>query len=236
LCFMRIPQPIRADNSTMVTPKAIFIDVADGFKYLRKWKGLFYVTLMAAMINFLLIPSDTLMPLMVTQHFKGGVWQLSILQSAFGLGVLGGGLIMGVWGGFKRQVVTSLCGIVGLGTGIMIFGLAPANHFWFGLAGMALVGLMNPIVNGPFFGLMQMKIAPEMQGRAIGTVMSICSAMMPLSMLVVTPIVELFGLRVWYWLGGGLTILVGLMAFFIPSIMELDYVEKEISLATVTTD
>jgi len=147
-----------------------------------------------------------------------------------------GGLALGVWGGFKSKIVTSLSGVIGLGLGVLVFGLAPANAFWMGLVGMVLLGFMNPIANGPLQAIMQSKVAPEMQGRVMGTTGALCSAMMPLSMLIVAPVAEFLGLRVWYWVGGGMTILIGLAALFIPSIMALDNSQKDVSTAEIAAD
>lgn len=236
LLFIRIPQPVRTDASVVLTPKVLMKDVIEGFKYMKNWKGLLYLTFLAAMLNFLLAPVDTLAPLMITQHFKAGVWQLSMIESAMGIGVVIGGLVLGVWGGFKNRILTSLTGVVGLGLGVVIFGVAPANMFWLAIVGMVVLGFMNPIANGPLQAIMQSKVAPEMQGRVMGTTGALCSAMMPLSMLVVAPVAQMLGLRVWYWVGGGLTILIGLGAFYIPAIMGLDRSQKDISTAEIAAD
>lgn len=236
LLFIRIPQPVRADAGVVLTPKVLLQDVVEGFKYMKNWKGLLYLAFLAAMLNFLLAPAGTLMPLMVTQHFKAGVWELSALESSMGIGIVIGGLLLGVWGGFKSKIITSLTGVVGLGLGVLVFGLAPANAFWMGIVGMVLLGFMNPIANGPLQAIMQSKVAPEMQGRVMGTTGALCSAMMPLSMVVVAPVAEFLGLRVWYWVGGGLTILIGLVALFIPSIMALDSSQKDVSTVEIAAD
>jgi len=236
LLFIRIPQPIRTDGGVMLTPKVVLKDVVEGFKYMKNWKGLLYLAFLAAMLNFLLAPAGTLLPLMVTQHFKAGVWELSLIESSMGIGVVIGGLVLGVWGGFKNRILTSLTGVVGIGLGVVIFGVAPANMFWLGLVGMVVMGFMSPIANGPLQAIMQSKVAPEMQGRVMGTTGALCSAMMPLSMVIVAPVAEFLGLRVWYWVGGGLTILIGLAAFYIPSIMSLDSSHKDVSTARIAAD
>lgn len=236
LFIIRIPRPVRSDAGTILTPKMVLKDVVEGFRYIRNWKGLFYVTLMAAMLNFLLAPSSTLFPLMVTEHFKAGVWELSIIDSVFGIGAVAGGLILGVWGGFKNKATTSLTGIIGIGTGVLVFGLAPANGFWIGVVGIVIMGITSSLANGPLLAIIQSKVAPEMQGRVMGTTNSICMAMMPISMLVVAPIAELLGIRVWYWVGGGLTILMGLGAFFVPAIMQLENSKREISVNAIAAN
>jgi DHA3 family macrolide efflux protein-like MFS transporter len=222
LFFITIPQPARTDAAVVITPKVLIRDVVEGFRYVKNWKGMLYLTLLAALLNFLLAPSGTLMPLMVTQHFEKGVWELSLLESVLGIGIVVGGLLLGAWGGFKNKMVTSLIGVVGIGLGVFLFGVAPGNIFWTGVVAMGIMGFMVPIANGPLHAMMQSKIAPEMQGRVMGMTNSICVMMMPLALLISAPIAELLGLEVWYWLGGGLVILIGIGAFFVPSIITLD--------------
>jgi DHA3 family macrolide efflux protein-like MFS transporter len=46
--------------------------------------------------------------------------------------------------------------------------------------------------------------------------------MMPLSLLVAGPISDWLGVRIWYLFGGGLCILITLVAFSIPAIMNIE--------------
>ena len=236
LLFIHIPQPVRTDSGEILTPKALFKDMAEGFRYMKTWKGLIYLLLIAAVLNFLLGPAGTLSPLMVTQYFQKGVWELSLLDSIVGVGVVIGGLLLGVWGGFKSKIVTSLSGVVGLGLGVFIFGIVPANAFWMAVVAMGLLGFMNPMANGPLQAIMQSRVPAEMQGRVMGVTSSICTAMMPLSMIIAAPVAEFLGLRVWYWLGGALVMLIGLAAFFVPSIRALEEGPSQISAAVVAAD
>jgi DHA3 family macrolide efflux protein-like MFS transporter len=236
LLFIRIPQPVRADAGEMITPKALWQDIAEGVRYMRTWKGLLYLTLIAALLNFLLAPSGTLSPLMVTQHFKGGVWELSILDSVMGVGIVIGGVLLGIWGGFKSKILTSLSGVIGLGFGVFLFGVTPGNMFWLAVSAMALLGFMSPMANGPLHAILQSRVPAEMQGRVMGATNSICMAMMPLSMLVAAPVAELLGLRVWYWVGGALVMLIGFAAMFVPAIRALEDGPSQISAAVVAVN
>jgi len=161
---------------------------------------------------------------------------LSLLDSIMGVGIVAGGLLLGIWGGFKSKIVTSLCGVVGLGLGVFIFGIVPANMFWAAVVAMGVLGFMSPMANGPLQAIMQSRVPAEMQGRVMGVTSSICMAMMPLSMLIAAPVAEFLGLRVWYWLGGALVMLLGLAAFFVPSIRTLEEGPSQISTAVVTVE
>jgi DHA3 family macrolide efflux protein-like MFS transporter len=196
--------------------------MGEAFRFIRKWPGFLILLIIAAFVNFVLSPTDTFLPLIVTQHFHLGVWELSLLQSGMGIGIVAGGLLLGIWGGFKNKAVTSMLGVIGIGVGILLVGIAPADLFYLALAGIILSGFMNPMTNGPLQAIMQSKVPPEMQGRVMSFVTSICMAMMPLAMLVSAPVVKLLGLQTWYWASGIITIALGITACFIPQVMALD--------------
>jgi DHA3 family macrolide efflux protein-like MFS transporter len=168
LCFIVIPQPIHEAPLEIVTPKSVFADVVEGYRYVKNWRGMLYLVLTAALLNFLFVPVGTLMPLVVTQYFHGDVWKLSLLESLVGIGIVLGGLTLGVWGGFKNRMKTSLTGIIGIGLGVFIFGIAPANFFWIAAVGMMVMGFMNPIANGLSQAIMQSRVEPQYQGRVMG--------------------------------------------------------------------
>lgn len=222
LLFIAIPQPAREDAHLAVTPKTVWADVRGGFRYVVSWPGVFTLLLMAAMVNFLLSPGSAFMPLLVTQHFKGGALQLAWMQSAWGVGVVAGGLLLSAWGGFRRKIITSMLSLMGIGVGVLLTGAAPAWGYWIAWSGMLISGIMNPLTNGPLFALLQSKIEPHMQGRVFTLVNSLASAMMPLGMMIGAPVAEWLGLRSWYLFGGVMCLLMGLVGLTAPLINTLD--------------
>jgi len=91
--------------------------------------------------------------------------------------------VLGVWGGFKRRVVTAQLGLIGLGVFNGLVAVAPAEAFPFAVAAMLLAGVMTPIVNGSYGAILQATIAPEMQGRvfAAQTVLANLVAIVPVA-------------------------------------------------------
>ena len=146
----------------MVGLSHIWNNIKERFKFLVGWRGLLYLTIAATFLNFLLYPGFTFTPLLVTDHFRKGVIELSMIESAFGMGMIIGGLVLSTWGGFKRNIYTVITGIIGLAGGTGLIALAPYNHFMLGVFGMSLVGFMNPIANGPIFVIMQTYVESEM--------------------------------------------------------------------------
>lgn len=223
LAFINIPQPVRANEpGDEQTQNGFLQDVREGLRYVASWPGLLAILIMATMINFLLTPTGSLMPLLVTKHFGLGALEFGLMDSAWGFGVILGGLILSAWGGFKRKVATSMMGIIGIGLGITIVGLAPVNMYWLAISGMAFSGIMNPITNGPLFALVQSTVKPDMQGRVMSLIISAASAMTPLSLMVAGPVSDAIGIRTWFWFGGVVCLLMGIGAFFVPAIMNVE--------------
>lgn len=222
LLLIRIPFPPQAALLEPVSVRLVLRDVKDGLRYVMGWSGLFYLLIMAALVNFLLSPTSTLLPLLVTQHFGGGVWHLGAIQAAVGVGVVSGGLVLGAWGGTRRKIYTVFGALLGMAAAMLLMGIAPANGFIIGMIAIFLSGFMNPIANGPMFAILQARVAPDMQGRVFSLVSSISAAMVPLAMLVAGPTAEHLGIRTWYWISGIGCALMVLGAFLIPAIMNVE--------------
>lgn len=151
-----------------------------------------------------------------------GVVQLATAEGAWGLGMLLGGLTLSVWGGFRSKVVTSLTGLILMGIGIGVVGLAPPDMFWLAVAALLLAGFMNPIVNGPLFAVLQAAVAPEMQGRIFMLLGSVSILATPLGLGVAGPLADIIGVPAFYVSGGVMCIIMGIIALFIPAVVKIE--------------
>jgi DHA3 family macrolide efflux protein-like MFS transporter len=222
LLFLSIPQPQRKSIASHEKKPSLLQDVREGIAYVRGWPGLVAILFMAILLNFLLTPTGSLMPLLVTKHFGKGALEFGLTDSAWGLGVIAGGILLGVWGGFKRKIITALIGITGLGAGVMIVASAPANGFFLALVAMGIIGVMNSMANGPLGALLQSIVRSDMQGRVNSLVNSAATAMTPIGLLIAGPVSDLIGIRSWYWIAGIVSLLMGLAGFFIPVVMNVE--------------
>jgi len=220
LLYFSIPQPKEPDANA---PKPSFAqDLKAGFTYMAAWPGLLMLGLLATVLNFLLAPTSALNPLLVTQYFGKGALELSGIESAFGVGMIAGGITLGVWGGFKKRIVTSLSGIMFFSVAILAIAAAPAGQFWIMTASMFLIGFMIPICNGPIHALFQSLVEPNMQGRVLSLVGSVAQAMMPISLLIAGPITDATSYQTWYWFAGIVNFLIAIGSFFIPAIFNIE--------------
>lgn len=224
LAFIRVPQPpATGESSEAESPKPSFwAELRLGFRYVWGWPGLLLILLMATVLNLLLNPGFSLVPLLVTEHFQGGALQLGWLESALGVGIVVGGLVLGVWGGFRRRIVTSLGGMLVLGAGVLLLGLAPASLFIMAVAAHFIIGLTIPLINGPLQAVVQAAVAPEIQGRVFSLMGSLAMAMTPLGLIVAGPLADVIGIRTWYLIAGLGTLIMGAAGFLVPAVMNVE--------------
>jgi MFS transporter, DHA3 family, macrolide efflux protein len=224
LVFMQVPQPERSIRSQGQPgmQATIWQDFQAGLRYMLGWPGLLLVGLMTVGINFTIIPAFSLLPLMVKDYFGGDAIQLGWVQSAMGIGMVCGGALLGIWGGFKRRILTSMMGLMGLGAGTLILALAPSSAVSLAVGGALLVGLMMPVTNGPFFAVIQSTVEPDMQARVFSLLGSVGGAMAPLGLMIAGPVADRVGIQAWFLLGGVLCILMGVTGLFIPAVMNIE--------------
>jgi DHA3 family macrolide efflux protein-like MFS transporter len=233
LSFIHIPQPER--NSVDTENTTIWTDFKAGLHYMLGWSGLLIIGLMMVGINFTIIPAFSLLPLMIKDYFGGGAIQLSWVESAMGAGMIVGGVLLGIWGGFSRKILTSLVGLMGMGAGTLILALAPSSSIFLAVGGALLVGFMTPITMGPFFAVIQSTVAPDMQARVFSLLTSVGTGIVPLGLMIAGPVADRVGIQAWFLLGGTLCILMAVTGLFIPVVMNMEKKANPLSEAVGTS-
>ncbi len=222
LFFLSIPQPVNQKPVDRITPKVVLQDVVDGFRYLVGNRGMLIVLSYAILINFVLSPTGSFLPLLVTRHFQGGVWHLGLLESLSGAGMIAGGLLLGVWGGFKRRVWNTVTAIGVLGCSILMVGIAPADAFPFAAAFIFLSGMSTTVMDGALISLTQAIVQPDMQGRVFSLILTGGGVASPLGLMIAAPIAEKLGVQSWYIFCGVIAMLLAGVSLFIRDLMHIE--------------
>jgi DHA3 family macrolide efflux protein-like MFS transporter len=222
LFFVRVPQPERATATEQASRLSMVADLREALRYLRGLPGMLMVIAIAMLVNLLIFPGLSLQPLLVTKHFGGDLLHLATLQSAFGIGMVTGGVTLSVWGGFKRRALTGLLALALNGFGFTVVGLAPANAFPLAVGAMFFAWFMNPIANGALFAVLQSLVPAEMQGRVFTLLQSAAGAMVPLGLVIAGPLSDILGVRFWFLVAGVTMAVMGVGALFVPAITQLD--------------
>ena len=222
LFFIFVPQPKRKMDESPSERASFWADMEAGLRYVRGWPAILMLMLMSMIINLVLTPTFSLIPLLVTDHFGGDAMQLGFLEAAAGAGIVAGGLLLGTWGGFKRRILTSLAGLIGIGLGTLLIGFAPANAFFVAVVGAIVVGTTISLANGPIMAIFQACIEPEMQGRVFTLLTSLASGMAPLGLVIAGPVADALGVRAWFIVGGFVTLIMGGVGYMMPSLLQVE--------------
>jgi DHA3 family macrolide efflux protein-like MFS transporter len=222
LFFILIPQPERSQAQSTASRPSVLDDLREGLRFIWGWPGLMMLVGVYAMVHLLLAPSMALMPILVTDHFGGGALQLAWLQSAVGIGLVAGGLTLGVWGGFKRRMVTAMLALALMGIGMAAIGVASEDAFPLAVGGLFFVGFTVSFVTSLRLAILQASVPPEMQGRVITLALNGTAVTDPVGLAIAGPLADTVGVRIWYVLCGIVTTMLGVGAFFVPAIMRLE--------------
>jgi DHA3 family macrolide efflux protein-like MFS transporter len=220
LAFIHVPQPER--NSVAAEKTTVWTDFKAGLGYMFSWPSLLIIGLMTVGINFTIIPAFSLLPLMIKDYFGGSAIHLSWVESAMGAGMIVGGALLGLWGGFSRKILTSLLGLMGMGAGTLILALAPVSAISLAVGAALLVGLMTPMTMGPFFAVIQSTVEPDMQARIFSLLSSVGTGIAPLGLMIAGPVSDRVGIQAWFLLGGILCIFMAVCGLFIPAVMNME--------------
>ena len=223
LLFILVPQPADPEN---LDSRSLLSEMTEGIRFVWNWRGLRTVTILAMMINFLVYPAFSLLPIHVTRFFNGGAIELAWLQSSYSIGLILGGFTLSIWGGNKKRVVTALAALAFNGLGLLIFGVTPANILLLAIGSIFFSGFMNTIVNGTIFALLQAEVPPEKQGRVFTLILSLSTATALIGLALAGPTVELINVGFWY-LAGGTAILLTSVASFTLNKIRLNLLQME---------
>lgn len=200
----------------------IWHEMKDGYNVMRTKKGLFALLWTAAAFMILYSPINALFPLMSLEYFGGTTVQASIAEIAFSIGMLVGGVLLGIRGGFKNRGFGIPFSVALMGLPIALSGLLPANGFW-GFALLCVVmGLSVPFYNGPVTALMQEQIAPEYLGRVFGLYGSIASFAMPIGLIFSGAFADRIGTHNWFFVTGLLCTILAVVMYLIPAIRNIE--------------
>ena len=213
ILFMRFPKYLPHHQ-----PKKIIHEFKEGLKYLEKTPSIGLVILMLGCVSLLVLPFVTLLPVYAKVIFKGNAATFGFLNSAIGLGAIGGAIFLA---SLKRG--TELKRILFINLFIFSAGLMLFSHMT-----NLPVALLFAMITG--FGMMaqttisntiiQTNVSGAMRGRVISFFAMAYFGMQPLGGLLVGSISQ--------YIGAPDTILAEGIAAAIIGVSFLSYFRKDI--------
>jgi DHA3 family macrolide efflux protein-like MFS transporter len=165
-------------------------ELQEGFSFIRRARGMLTLTIIAASLNFLIMPFSTLLPYFVKFDHLGGPSELALVMALLQGGILGGGLIMSLKKDFKKKVATTIASIAVAFCGYALIALTPRGSFWFMALGALIFALCIPIANVLMQTIMQIVVPLDMQGRVGSVTTALSMAAQPIGTLMSGAIVQ----------------------------------------------
>jgi len=219
LMFVFIPNPEKAETEST---NNVLRDMKDGFQAISNNRGLKWVMVTEILITFFIMPVVALIPLMTLKNFSGTAYQVSLVELLFGAGALVGGILLGIWNPRVRKVVMINLSYIIIGLSIFASGMLPPSAF-IAYAIFAIVeGISMPFYSGPFTALLQTQIEVSFLGRVFSLFDSISLLPSLLGLLATGFVADTIGIANVFVICGIAIVMTGILAFFIPSIMNLE--------------
>src|SRR5690349_19190743 len=157
LLFVHIPQPPRTAEGEQAQGN-IFKEAAFGFRYIFERPSLLGLQLIFFFGNLCFGIAATVLAPMILLRTGNDSISLGLVQSGGAIGGVVGGVLMSVWGGFKRRVHGVLAGWIISSFFFALMGLATWIPLWIALNVISY--LFGPLINGSIQAILQTNAQP----------------------------------------------------------------------------
>ncbi len=217
LLFLRIPQPRRAPDART----SIAQELREGVQAVWHSPGLLrlYALLGAAMLA--VMPTFTLVPLLVKAHFGGGAAEVAWMEGLAGGGMVLGGMLVAALAP-RRQMPWVLWGLALSCLAMALTALAPSRLFAVAVLWWTVSGIAFSLGHAPLTALLQTIVPHQLQGRVLSLLHMVEGLASPLGLALASPLGEWLGVRWLFVITGTLGGAVILAGFLSPPLMRLE--------------
>lgn len=218
LCFVFIPDPSHEERNSELH---LWREAKEAIMEVRNQYGLSWLFLLSILATFVIMPVSVLFPLMTLNHFAGNAFQVSLVEVSWGGGALLAGALLGQkkyrWNGIL--LINGM--YIALGLTFLFSGLLPVSGFiWFAVL-TALGGVCGSLYFATFTTVIQSRIDPGVMGRVFSFYMSFSMLPSMIGLLSTGFLADSIGLGNTFIISGGFLCLIGIISFFIPSLISL---------------
>ncbi|MDB9373571.1 MFS transporter [Nodularia sphaerocarpa] len=184
LLLLRFPE---ASPPNVAIEETSFIkETTYGFTYLVARPGLLALLIISASSIFLVGGVQVITTPLVLSFAP--VTVLGTILSLFGVAVLLGGLLIGIWGGLQRKMNMIYGCMLLTGFSLLVAGLQPSVIVF--IVGVFLFFLIRPIIDSSTQAIFQSKVEPNVQGRVFSMKGAMEAAGLPLGYITIGPLAE----------------------------------------------
>ena len=165
-----------------------FEEMKQGVRYIFRNKFLIEFFGFVTLFFIMLAPVAFLTQVQVTRNYGESYWHLSMIEIAFSVGMVLGGILISTWKGMGNKIHTMAFAGVLMGLTTFLLGLNISFTLYSII--MGICGVSLPIVNAPAVTLLQERVETKYMGRVFGIMTMISTSMMPLGMVIFGPLAD----------------------------------------------
>jgi len=190
-------------------------DLSEGFRFIWNNRVVRWLLGVFAIVFLLSVAPSFITPLMVARSFGSEVWMVTVLELAFSIGMIIGGVLVGTVLAKRSAMGLILFASFGFAAFTLALGLSP--NLWVFYAFMFAFGLLVPLFSAPFMTIIQETVKPELHGRVFSYVGIVMALATPLGMVVFGPLADVISVQLLLIVAGIVMIVVMGVAIVLPS-------------------
>lgn len=223
LLLVHIPNPERKADAPA---PHLLREMKEGLHEIYSRPGLKWLFIFIILTTFFIMPIAALFPLMTINHFSGGTYQMSMIEVAWGIGMLAGGALLGIKTFKVNEIILINSTYILLGLTLAFSGVLPATGFWIFIILTFFGGISMSVYSGAFMVVMQTTIDPAALGRVFSFYGSVTMLPSMIGLMQTGLIADRIGVPNAFVISGVAIAVLGAGSFFVPAIRQLIATKK----------
>ena len=182
---------------------SVFSEIKAGIRYSFSDKLIGKILIVYGLYILLCVPAGFMAALLVSRVYGDVYWYLTAVELVGFAGMALGGVLMGVWGGFKSRIKTFALGLFVLS--LMTIGMGVSPYFILYLVLMFVYSIALTMIQTATTTIIQEKADSSMQGRVFGLMGAMYSGFLPVGMAIFGPLADVMPLK-WIIVGSGIAL------------------------------
>lgn len=210
-CLLLPKQEVSNENVSVMS------EVKAGFSYAFSDKIIGKILIVYVLFILLSVPAGFMAALLVSRVYGDVYWYLTAVELVGFAGMALGGVLMGMWGGFKSRLKTFAFGLLILS--VMTIGMGVSSYFILYLVMMFAYSIALSMIQTAVTTIIQEKTEESMLGRVFGLMGAMYSGFLPVGMAIFGPLADMLPLQ-WIMVGSGIAL--SLVTVYLQAKSKLD--------------
>ncbi len=201
---------LEEDEVHELTFQQTLVDIKEGLKYVYTLKPIFWLVVIASMLNFFTVPVVVNgLPYLFEIEIEKEAYFYSILSSSFTVGVVAVSVVLAVSAQRERVSPLLFKGLFGMAAFFTVTAVTThllldgsLSFMWFMIIGslsLVVTGFFNGFINIPFHVAIMKTVKKQMMGRVTTTIGIISNGLTPIAIGIGGYAIDYLGLRILFY-------------------------------------